>query len=120
MFSGNASGDVVNGVPSGLVTFFNTPKWRYNVGFLNHDFYKGWGFGINYREQDNVNWEGTFGTGMVPHYATLDASISYKIKSIKSLIKFGSTNFINHYYRSAFGNPEVGGLYYVSFGYNVF
>ena len=36
------------------------------------------------------------------------------------MFKIGATNLWNKYYRSAFGNPQVGGLYYVSFAYNVF
>ena len=120
MLTANGFGDQLSNVPAGLVTFFNTPKFRYNVGLSNTDFWKGWGFNVNYRHQAKVNWEGTFGTGDVPAYGSLDAMISYKFKAIKSLLKIGATNFANKYYRTSFGNPEVGGLYYVSFGYNVF
>lgn len=120
VLSANAFGDQLRDVPSGLVTFFNTPKFRCNVGLANSDVYKGWGFNINYRYQDKMNWEGTFGTGEVPAYNTVDAMISYKFKAIKSLLKLGGTNFFNRYYRTSFGNPQVGGLYYVSFGYNIF
>jgi outer membrane receptor protein involved in Fe transport len=120
MLTANAFGDQLTNVPAGLVTFFNTPKFRYNAGLSNTDVYKGWGFNVNYRHQAKVDWEGTFGTGEVPAYGSLDAMISYKFKSIKSLLKLGATNFANKYYRTSFGNPQVGGLYYVSFGYNVF
>ena len=120
MFSANGFGDQLKNVPAGLVTFFNTPKFRYNLGLANSDVYKGWGFNVNYRHQDKINWEGTFGTGEVPAYGTLDGMISYKFKAINSLLKIGATNLANKYYRTSFGNPQVGGLYYVSFGYNVF
>jgi outer membrane receptor protein involved in Fe transport len=120
MFTANGFGDKLKDVPAGLVTFFNTPEFRFNLGLSNSDVYKGWGFNINYRWQDKINWEGTFGTGEVPAYGTLDGMISYKFKAIKSLLKIGATNFSNKYYRTSFGNPQVGGLYYVSFGYNVF
>ena len=119
-FSANGFGDQLKNTPAGLVTFFNTPKFRYNIGLSSNDVYKGWGFNLNYRHQTKVNWEGTFGTGEVPSYGTLDGMISYKFKAINSLLKIGSTNFANKYYRTSFGNPEVGGLYYVSFGYNIF
>jgi len=119
-FTANGFGDQLKDIPAGLVTFFNTPKFRYNVGLSSPDVYNGWGFSINYRHQTKVNWEGTFGTGEVPSYGTLDGMISYKFKAINSLLKFGATNFANKYYRTSFGNPEVGGLYYVSFGYNIF
>lgn len=118
---GNVSGDKLRDVQPGLVTFFNTPEWRYNITFSNDRIGKtNWGFNLLYRWQDNVLWEGTFGTGEVPSFGTLDAQVSYRLPAIKSLIKIGATNLANKYYTSAFGNPSVGGLYYVGFGYNVF
>lgn len=120
MFNVNAFGDELRNVPAGLVTFFNTPKFRYNIGLSNSDVSNGFGFNVNYRRQTKINWEGTFGSGEVPAYGTWDGMISYKLKSIKSMIKLGGTNLLNKYYRSAFGNPQVGGLYYISFGYNIF
>lgn len=116
----NVFGDQLRDVPPGLITFFNTPKTRFNLGFGNPAAFKNIGFNIAYKWQDKINWEGTFGSGQVPSYGTADAMISYKFTKSKSIFKLGATNMFNRYYRSAFGNPEVGGLYYVSFGYNVF
>jgi outer membrane receptor protein involved in Fe transport len=117
----NVSGDQLRDVDSGLVTFFNTPKVRFNITFGNERVNgSNWGFNILYRWQDKMNWEGTFGTGEVNSFGTLDAQVSYRLPKIKSLIKLGATNLVNKYYTSAFGNPSVGGLYYVSLGYNVF
>ena len=79
-----------------------------------------WGFNVVWRWQDEVDWEGTFGAGNIPSYGTLDAQISYKFSNIRSIFKVGASNLMNKYYVSAFGNPEIGGVYYVSFGYNVF
>jgi outer membrane receptor protein involved in Fe transport len=116
----NVSSDQLHDVPSNVVTFFNTPKYRYNIGLGNSDLGKGVGFNLQWRWQDKVFWEGTFGTGNVPSFGTLDAQISYRVPHIKSLVKLGGSNVLNHYYRSAFGNPDVGAIYYVSFGYNLF
>jgi outer membrane receptor protein involved in Fe transport len=115
----NVSSDQLNDVPSTMVTFFNTPKYRYNIGLGNSDMGKGLGFNLQYRWQDDVYWEGTFGTGDIPSFGTLDAQLSYKLPAIKSMIKVGGSNFLNNYYQSAFGNPGIGAVYYVSFGYNV-
>lgn len=120
-FGVNVSGDQLNNVDSGLVTFFNTPKVRFNVSLGNEKVNgSNWGFNILYRWQDHMLWEGTFGTGSVKAFGSLDAQVSYRLPKIKSLIKLGATNLTNSYYTTAFGNPSVGGLYYVSFGYNVF
>ncbi len=120
LVNANISGDKLSNAPAGLVTFYNTPKLRYNIGLSNPSVCGNWGFGANYRWQDKFLWEGTFGTGEVPAYGAVDAFMSYKFTSIKSLFKIGATNLFNKYYRSAFGNPQIGGLYYASFGFNVF
>jgi hypothetical protein len=117
----NVSGDALNNVPDGLVTFFNTPKVRYNLGLSNDGIGKSnWGFNVLWRWQDDVYWEGTFGAGDIKAFSTFDAQISYKFPKIRSLFKLGGSNLLNKYYVSAFGNPNIGGVYYVSFGYNVF
>lgn len=117
---GNVYGDQLTNIQQGLVTFFNTPKTRFNIGFSNFNIYKGIGFNVIYKWQDKINWEGTFGSGTIPSFGTLDAQISYHFTKQNILIKLGGTNITNHYYRNAFGNPYIGGLYYISIGYNVF
>jgi outer membrane receptor protein involved in Fe transport len=117
----NLSSDKLNDVDPELITFFNTPKFRYNITFANDRIGKtNWGFNILYRWQDDVLWQGTFGTGDIPSFGTLDAMVSYRVPGIKSMLKIGATNLLNKYYNSAFGNPSVGGMYYVAFAYNVF
>ncbi|WP_153798847.1 TonB-dependent receptor [Foetidibacter luteolus] len=116
----NIYGDKLQDVPAGIVTQFNAPKIRYNLGFGNPNVGNGIGFNVIYKWQDKINWEGTFGTGEIPSFGTLDAQVSYKLPHEKVLLKLGGTNILNRYYRNAFGNPYVGGLYYVSVGYNVF
>jgi outer membrane receptor protein involved in Fe transport len=119
LLRGNVYSDELHDVQTGLVTFFNTPKYRYNIGVSNDDAFKGLGFNIIYKWQEKVYWEGTFGSGNIPAFGMLDAQISYKLTKVKSMIKLGATNLTNHYYRNSFGNPYVGGLYYVSLMYNV-
>lgn len=118
--TGNVYEDQLSNVEPGLVTFFNTPKTRFNIGFSNSNATKGIGFNIIYKWQDKVNWEGTFGSGTIPSFGTLDAQVSYNFTKQKILVKIGGTNITNHYYRNAFGNPYIGGLYYASIGYNIF
>ncbi len=119
--TGNIFQDRLNGVQPGLVTFFNTPKTRFNLGVSNSNTIgKGFGFNIIYKWQEKINWESTLGSGPVPAFGTLDAQINYKFTRQKILLKIGGTNVTNHYYRNAFGNPYIGGLYYASIGYNVF
>jgi outer membrane receptor protein involved in Fe transport len=117
----NISGDQLNDVPPNFVTFFNTPKVRYNIGLSNDGINNSnWGFNAQFRWQSEVDWEGTFASSRIPAFSTLDAQVSYKFPAIRSMIKLGASNLLNKYYISALGNPEIGGVYYLSFGYNVF
>jgi outer membrane receptor protein involved in Fe transport len=50
----------------------------------------------------------------------LDAQVSYKLPKINSMLRLGANNLLNQYYITALANPSIGGLYYVSFGYNIF
>jgi hypothetical protein len=39
---------------------------------------------------------------------------------VKTMVKIGANNLLNEYYTNGVGNAIIGGLYYVSFAYNVF
>lgn len=116
----NVSYNKLSNAPEGFFTQFNTPDYRVNIGFGNSNVYNNWGFNLVYHYQDAFLYEGSFAVGNVSAINTLDAQISYKIPKIKLMFKLGGTNVLNHYYRNAFGNPSIGGLYYLSVGYNVF
>lgn len=121
-FSANLYSDKIGALPIGFVSYFNTPLYRTNIALNNTGFGKQnrWGYNLIYRWVDSFTYEGTFAVGDMPSYGTFDASLSYKLLASKSLIKLGGTNIFNRYYRTGFGNPQIGGLYYISFGWNVF
>jgi outer membrane receptor protein involved in Fe transport len=120
--SGNVYSDMIGPTPVGFVTYFNTPKYRVNAAFSNSGFGPKnlLGFSVVYRWLDSFHYDGTFAAGEVPSYKTLDAMVSLKFPKTKSLVKVGGTNILNKYYRTGYGNPQIGGLYYISFGWNVF
>lgn len=118
----NISSDKIKNPDASFADYFNTPNYRTNIGLSNSGFGYGkrFGFNVQYRWQDTYYTVSDFKQGDVPAFGTIDAQLSYKFPAVKSVIKFGGTNILNKYYRSQFGNPSIGGLYYVSFGYNVF
>mgnify|MGYP006140818807 CR=1 FL=1 len=118
----NGYHDVLTNVPSGFQAFFNTPKYRVTAGFGNTGLGKSaqLGFSLMARWQDAFFYEADFISGQIEAIQTLDAQVSYKLPSIKSVFKLGATNLTNQYYRNAAGNPSIGGLYYISYGYNIF
>jgi outer membrane receptor protein involved in Fe transport len=117
----NISSDKIRDVPTGFRSFFATPELRTVFGIGNTGFGRDKliGFNVNWRWQKAFFYENDFAQGNMPAYHTVDASINFKKPKIKSLIKIGATNLLNQYYRTAMGNPSIGGLYYVSFAYNV-
>ena len=77
------------------------------------------GFNIMGRWQDSFAWDGELANGPVESFTTIDASVHYKLKPIRTMVKLGGTNIFNSYYKNAYGNPEVGGLYYVSLNFDL-
>ncbi len=101
---------------------FNSPKYRFNLQLGNREVVKNLGFNVTYRWQDRFVWQSSFvqqivsanQLSVIPAYGVVDAQVSYKLPSLKSIVKIGGSNVLNHYYTQAWGNPSVGGLYYIS------
>jgi hypothetical protein len=109
-------------VPAGFITNFNAPNFRANASFGNTGFgpSKRVGFNLSYRWQDAFFYTTTLANGTVPAYHNLDAQVSYRFPKIRSMARIGGTNILNQYYITAIANPSIGGLYYVSFAYNIY
>lgn len=116
---GNLFSDMLKDVPVGTVTFFNAPKYRYNIGLRNENVCHNIGFNVVAKWQDNNYYEGTFVSGTLPYFTWVDAQVSYRPAGTKSVFRVGGTNLGNNYYRTGFGSPAVGGLYYISYGFNI-
>jgi len=117
----NAYSDVLTDVPAGFQSYYNTPKYRMNAGFANNGLgkNKAIGFNILFHWQDAFESDGDLATGHVNAFSTVDAQISYLIKKMNSILKLGGTNILNQYYKNNFGNPAIGGLYYVGVGFHL-
>ncbi len=118
----NLASDNLKDVPTNFIASFNSPKYKLNAAFSNTGFgkTKRYGFTVAYRWQDAFYFQGDLANGNLPSVQTLDAQLSVKLPKTKSILKFGATNLLNQYYYNAVGNSNIGGLYYVSFGYNIY
>ncbi|HRG22935.1 MAG TPA: TonB-dependent receptor [Chitinophagaceae bacterium] len=116
----NVFSDQLRDVDPTVVTYFNAPKYRFNIGLKNENVCHNIGFNVVYKWQDDNYYEGTFVSGTLPHFGWLDAQITYRPVGTKSTFRAGGTNIGNFYARTGFGSPAVGGLYYLSYGYNLF
>lgn len=116
--SGNLSYNEIGDIPVTYVNDFNTPTVRYNLGVANREVVKNVGFNVSYRWQDSFYWTSSFASGNVPSFGTVDAQINLKVPSVNSVIKIGASDLLNKYYTTSYGNPNMGGMYYVGFTFN--
>jgi hypothetical protein len=120
VIGGNLFSDKLKDVPAGFVSYFNAPAYRANLSLRNDNVWKNIGFNAIAKWQDVNHYEGTFVAGTLPAFWTVDAQVSYRMPKGKSVIRIGGSNILNHYARTGYGSPYVGGLYYVSYGFNMF
>lgn len=104
--------------PAGTLSFYNTPDYRTNLTFTGREVLPNTGFSLAWRWQDAFYWESGFAVGTLQGYQVLDAQVSYNLPKVGSIIKLGAANLLNNYYTQAYGNPQVGGLYYVQFTFD--
>lgn len=118
--TGNIAYNAINSVnlPVGVLTQYNTPDYRINLGVGKREFARNISFNVNWRWQNTFLWESTFGVADIPAYHTLDLQVSYKMKNLKSVLKVGGSNVLNSYYTTGFGNAAVGGLYYITWSFD--
>ncbi len=109
---------------------FNTPKYRYNLNFGKRlGSGEKVGFNVVLRHQDAFIWESGFNQPTttaverftnteVPKITNLDAQVSFKLPSFKSILKVGGTNIGSKPYFQAYGSALVGSMYYVSLSFD--
>ncbi|SHG28957.1 TonB-dependent receptor [Chryseobacterium sp. OV279] len=102
-----------------FITAFNTPKWAVNLSVGNREIIKNIGFTVAARWQDSFLWESPLASGNIPSYYTIDAQATWRIPEIKASVKIGATNLLNRRYLQYAAGPEVGGLYYLAFTYDL-
>lgn len=101
---------------------FSTPLYRVNASVGNRNIAgTGFGFSVAWRYQEAFDGPTGIASTLVqqqrlayvPQFNTLDAQISKKISSIKSILKVGGSNILGNAYSTGFGNPTVGSMFYV-------
>lgn len=97
-----------------FIPAFNTPKHRFQVGLSNREVVKGIGFNVRFRWSDGYLWQSPFGQGEMEAYQVIDAAVTYKLSTIRSILKLGANNLMNQEYRQVYGGPSVGAQYYIS------
>ena len=112
--NGNVSSDQLSELPDEFFNNYNTPAYRFNIGIRSAEIMKNLSFNFKYRWQDEFLWRSKFVTGTVPAYGAVDMQVGLKLPAYRSVVRIGGSNLTNNYYRTSFGNPAVGAVYYVS------
>ena len=110
----NISGDQVT-----VLSGFNTPKHKINVGLNAAHVWKGLGFTANFKWVTSYQWQSPFADGTVPSYHTLDAQIYYEFAKAYSTVRVGASNLYNNMHIEAVGSPKIGALYYVAYAFDI-
>ena len=105
---------LIEGLDENFLNDFNTPEHKFNVSFSNRSAAENIGFNVTYRWQNAFFWGASFGSGDVPAIGTLDAQVSFKFESIRSILKIGGSNLFNTHHVLNYGGPTIGAIYYAS------
>ena len=105
-----------------VLSGFNTPKHKINIGVNAARVIGGLGFNANFKWVTSYAWQSPFADGTVPSFHTLDLQVYYEIDKAYSTIRLGASNVYNNRHIEAVGSPKIGGLYYVgwTFDFNNF
>jgi iron complex outermembrane receptor protein len=93
---------------------FNTPTWITNISIGNREILPNTGFTVGWHWQSKFYWNSPLAAGEVPAYGTADAQVNYRIPSLFSTLKLGTTDLFNHRYYQYLGGPTIGAFYYFS------
>jgi outer membrane receptor protein involved in Fe transport len=112
----------LSGTGATVLSGFNAPRHKFNIGVIGTKVYKGLGFSANFKWVNSYFWQSSFADGKVPSFHTLDLQISYELEKYYSTIRVGGSNIYNNKHIEAAGSPKIGALYYVSwtFDFNKF
>jgi len=112
--------DLENANPNDIPAF-NTPDYRTTVTLSNPAVTQNVGFSLAWRWQNAFDWTSTFNQlrpGRIGAYSIFDAQVSYRVHSLKSIVKVGASNLLNNQVYQAYGSPSIGAVYYVQWTFD--
>lgn len=108
----------INSDGNTILSGFNTPRHKFNIGINGNKVWKGLGFSANFKWVTSYNWQNPFGDGVVPSFHTMDAQIFYEFEKAYSTVRIGGSNLYNRRRIEAIGAPQIGALYYAGWTFD--
>ena len=103
---------ITTDLPADFLTFFNTPRHKFNVGIDGQLLERTLSYNVNYRQASNFRYESTFAIGDVGTTQTVDAQLGYTIKVAHTTLQAGVSNLFDASNFQVYGAPSMGRLGY--------
>jgi len=103
----------------GFLPSFNTPENRFNLSLSNNSIgNSGVGFALKFRHSQSFVWQSPFGASELEGSDIIDLAFTYKLTKLKSMLKLGASNLTGQEYRTVYGGPNVGSIFYVGWTFD--
>lgn len=101
-----------------IVPGYNTAPFKFNFEWGNRELITDLGFKFNYKYRAAHDWESSFLDGRIDSYARLDFQFNLKLVKLRSMLKFGVTNFGIETHNDIYGGPNIGSIVFASLTYD--
>ncbi len=101
-----------------ILSGFNTPRHKINIGVNGNRVWKGLGFSANFKWVTDYEWQSPFADGTVPSFHVLDLQLYYEIEKAYSTVRLGGSNIYNNWHIEAVGSPKIGAMYYLAWTFD--
>ena len=79
----------------GTLSFFNTPRNKFNLGVDGQLFERKLSYNANFRRVDSYVFESTFATGTIPTAQVVDAQFGYAVPKLHTTVQVSGTNLFD-------------------------
>ena len=79
----------------GTLSFFNTPRNKFNLGVNGQLFERKLSYNANFRRVDSYVFESTFATGTIPTAQVVDAQFGYAVPKLHTTVQVSGTNLFD-------------------------
>ena len=97
---------------------FNTPKHRFKVSVVGQNINDNIGFNVSLRSNSEYEYQASFIDETIEAKTVIDAQVSFKLDSLKTVLKVGGTNIGGDDYVSLVGSGMIGQMFYTSLTFN--
>ncbi len=96
----------------GTLSFFNTPKNKFNLGIDGVLLERKLSYNANYRRVSSYVFESTFATGQIPVANVFDGQVGYNVPKLHTTVQVGGSNLFNSTNFQVYGAASQGRIVY--------